>query len=145
MELFLQVITGFRDKLRILPNISRYSSPLSLLIRYNIPTHLEEQHLPSNKQEPPPFFHLDTSPVLDHVLVHSINKIHVLVVTVELIWLLFFNILSFNFVATPNKSFRFTKFRRSYVNRPAVVVANHCQSYTAFSLDMRCTTTFLFL
>ena len=30
-------------------------------------------------------------------------KTHVLVVTVELIWLLLLNILSFNFVPTPNK------------------------------------------
>ena len=39
-----------------------------------------------------------------------------------MIWLLFLNILSFNFVPTPNKSLRLTRFRRSYVNRPAVVL-----------------------
>ena len=66
------------------------------------------------------------------------DKTHVLVVTVDLIWLLFLNILSFNFVATPRKSLRFTRFIRSYVNRPAVVLTNHCQSYTAFLLDVRC-------
>ena len=77
-------------------------------------------------------------PVIGHVLVHSIDKTHVLDVTVDLIWLLFLNILSFNFVATPRKSLRFTRFIRSYVNRPAVVLTNHCQSYTAFLLDVRC-------
>ena len=66
------------------------------------------------------------------------DKTHVLVVTVDLIWLLFLNILSFNFVATPRKSLRFTRFIRSYVNRPAVVLTNYCQIYTAFLLDVRC-------
>ena len=47
----------------------------------------------SSKREPPPFFHLDTSPVISHVLIHSVDKTHILVVTVELIWLLFLNIL----------------------------------------------------
>ena len=53
---------------------------------------------------------------------HSIDKTHVLVVTVELTWLLFLNMLSFNFVPTLNKSLRFTRFRKSYVYRPAVVL-----------------------
>ena len=59
-------------------------------------------------------------------------------VTTELIWLLFLNILFFNFVPTPYKSLRFTRFRRSYVNHTAIVLTNHCQSYTAFLLDVRC-------
>ena len=50
----------------------------------------------------------------------------------------FLNILSFNFVATPRKSLRFTRFIRSYVNCRAVALTNHCQSYTAFLLDVRC-------
>ena len=76
--------------------------------------------------------------MLGHVLAHFVDKIRVLVVTVELIWLLVLNIFSFNFVPTPNKSLRFMRFRRSYVNRLAVVLTNHCQSYTAFLLDVRC-------
>ena len=56
----------------------------------------------------------------------------------EFYLLLFLHILSFNFVTTPRKSLRFTRFIRSYVNRPAVVLTNHCQSYTAFLLDVRC-------
>ena len=92
----------------------------------------------SNKRGPTAFFHLDTNPLIGHALVHSVDKTHVLVVTVELIWLLFLNILSFNFVPTPRKSLRFTRFRRSYVNHPAVVLTNHCQSYTVFLLDVRC-------
>ena len=91
-----------------------------------------------NKQGPPTFFHPDTNPVIGHGLVHSVDKSHVLVVTVELIWLLLLNMLSFNFVPTPRKSLKFKKFRRSYVNRPVVVLTNHCQSYTVFWLDVRC-------
>ena len=60
--------------------------------------------------------------MLDQVLVYSIDKTHVLIVTVELAWLLFLNMLSLNFVPTPNKSVRFTEFRKSYVYRPAAVL-----------------------
>ena len=99
----------------------------------------------SNEQVPPPFFHLDTNPVIIHTLAHSVDKIHVLVVTMELIWLLFLNTLSFSFVPAPRKSLRFTRFRRSYVNHPVIVLTNHCQSYTAFLLDVRFkVATFLF-
>ena len=50
-------------------------------------------------------------PILGHILVHSVDKTNILVVTVELIWLMFFNIFSFNFVPTPKKSLRFTRFK----------------------------------
>ena len=76
--------------------------------------------------------------ILGHVLVQSVDKIHVLVVTVQLIWLLFLKTFSFNLVPTPNKYFRFARFRRSYVNHAAVVSTNHCQSYTAFLHDVHC-------
>ena len=76
----------------------------------------------SNKRGPPPFFYSDTNPVLDQVLVHSVDKTHDLVEAVELTWLLFLNILSFNFVPTPNKSRRFIRFRKSYIYRPPVVL-----------------------
>ena len=76
----------------------------------------------SDKRVPPPFFHSDTNPVLGHILVHSVDKTHVMVVTVELIQLVL-NILSFNFVPTPNKSLRFTRLRKSSVNCPAVAFA----------------------
>ena len=81
---------------------------------------------------------MDTNPAIGHALVCSVDKSHVLVVTVKLIWLLFLNILSFNFVAAPRKSLKFTRFIRSYVNRPSTVLTNHSQSYTAFLLDVRC-------
>ena len=68
-----------------------------------------------------PFFNSHANPVADHVLVHSVDKTHVLVVTVKLIWLLFLNIFSFNFV----------------LRLPAVVLTNHFQSYSAFLLDVR--------
>ena len=90
------------------------------------------QNITTSKQGPPPFFHLDTNLVLGNVLVYPVEENHVLVVTVELIWLLFLNILFLNFVQTPNKSLRFGKFRRSNVQRFAVVQTNHCQSCTAF-------------
>ena len=92
----------------------------------------------SNKWGPPLFFRLDTNPVIGHALVHPADKTHVLDSTVDLIWLLFLNILSFNFVAIPRKYLRFTWFIRTYVNHPAVVLTNHCQSYTAFFLDGSC-------
>ena len=84
----------------------------------------------SNKRGSSLFFYSDTNPVLSHVLVHSVDKNHNLDVTVELILLLFLNILSFNFVPTPHKSLRSVSFRRSYVNSPAVILTNHCQSST---------------
>ena len=92
----------------------------------------------SNKRGTPPCSHPNTSPVIGHALVHSVGKTHDLIVTVELIWLLSLNILSFNFVPTPRTFLKFTRFRRSYANRPLVVLTNHCQSYTAFLLDVRC-------
>ena len=76
----------------------------------------------SNNWGPLPFFHSDTNPVLGQVLVHSIDKTHLLVVKVELTWLLFLNMIPFNFVHTPNKSLRFTRFRKSYVYCLAVVL-----------------------
>ena len=48
-----------------------------------------------SKRGPPPFFNQDTSLVLGNVLVYSFEKKnHVLVVTVELIWFFFLNIIS---------------------------------------------------
>ena len=73
-------------------------------------------------------------PILGHVLVHSVDKTYGLFVVLELIGLLFLNIFSFNSTPTPNKSLRYTRFRKSYVNRPAVVLTSHCQSYTVFWL-----------
>ena len=107
-----------------------------IMIKY--PRTLKNNIYRSKKQRPPPFFHLDTIPAIGHALVHSVDKTYVLLVTVDLIWLLFLNILSFNFVAAPRKSLKFTRFIRSYVNRPSVVLTNHCQSQTAFLLDVRC-------
>ena len=60
--------------------------------------------------------------MIGQILIQSDDKTHILVVTVKLIWLLFLNILSFNFIPKPNKSLGFTRFRRSYLNRPAAVL-----------------------
>ena len=81
-----------------------------------------------NKGEQPPFFfYLDTNLVLGNVLVLPVEKIHFLVVTVGLTWLLFFHILLFNLAQKPNKSFRFRKFYRSNVHHSSVVQTNRCQ------------------
>ena len=45
---------------------------------------------------------------------------------------------SFNFVPTPNKSLRFTRFRKKDVNLFAIVLTSHWESYTAFMLSVRC-------
>ena len=97
------------------------------MIRY--PHTLKNNIYHSSKLGPLPLFHLDTSIVLGHILIHSVDKTHLLVVIVELIWLLFSNILSFNLVLRPNKSLWFTWFRRSYVNCPAVIL---------IKVDVRC-------
>ena len=80
----------------------------------------------SNKRGTPIFFHLDTNPVLGHVLIHSVDKTHVLVVTVELICLLLLNILSFKFVPTPNKQ----------ISTPCCC-SNQTHKLHCFSLDGR--------
>ena len=85
--------------------------------------------LKSNKREPLPLFHLDTNTVFGHILIHSVVKTRVPVVTVELIWLLLLNIMSFDFVPTRNKFVRLKRFRKSYVNRINVVLTNPI-SYT---------------
>ena len=105
-------------------------------------------------QVPPSFFHPDTNPVTAHALVYSVDKTHILVVIMQLCiqevfkciqvlrsiqvhsrtttkcccsWIHFFSTLSQH-----RKFLRFTRFRRSYANRPAVVLTRYCQSYTAF-------------
>ena len=75
----------------------------------------------SSEPGPPSFFHPHTKTVLGRILIHFVNKAHVLVATVELIWLLFLDIFSFNFVQTLNRSLRFRRFKRNYVNHPVVV------------------------
>ena len=90
----------------------------------------------SNKREPPPFFHSDTNtwslsgPFCWQNPCSDCNSGTDLVVALEYIF--------FNFVPTPNKSLRFTRFRRSYVNCAAVVLTNHCQICTAFLHGVCC-------
>ena len=72
-------------------------------------------------EEQRPLEQTGTSSVLGDDQVHSVEKTHVLVVTVELIWMLFLNILSSNFIQTPNKSRKFRRFRTIYVHRSTVV------------------------
>ena len=77
---------------------------LSFVNTIQYPHTLKSNIYHSNKQGPSQFFHSDTNLVLDDLLVHSVDKTHVLAVNVKSIWLLFLNILSFNFVSTSNKS-----------------------------------------
>ena len=87
----------------------------------------------SSKQGSTLISHSHTKTVLGQVLVHSDDKAHVLVVTVVAL----LNILSFNFVKTLNKSLRFRRFWRSYVNHP-VVVSTTVKVALLFLLDVRC-------
>ena len=119
-----------QKKQKLVPIISVNTTQYSRTLKNNI------HH--SKKWGPLLFVHLDTNPVIGHDLVHSVDKTLVLVVTVDLIWFLFLNMISFNFVATPRKSLRFTRFIRSYVNHPAVVLTKHRQNFTAFLVDVRC-------
>ena len=99
---------------------SRDSSLSSFLIRYN--THAPWKTTPTRKQTGGNHHHFFIRiPILGHVLVHSGDKSHVLVVTVELIWLMFLNIFSSNFFPTLNNLW-----------------TNHYQNCTAFLLDLRC-------
>ena len=104
----------------------RESSPSALLIRCNT---LALWRTTSTIQTNGNHYHFFTwIPILGHVLVHSVDKIHVLV------GLLFLNIFSFSLALTPNKSLWFTRFSRNYVNHPAVVLTNHCQVALLFCL-----------
>ena len=90
----------------------------------------------SNKREPAPSFLSDNStwprsgPFWWQNPCCGYNSGTDLVVALEYIF--------FNFVPTTSKSLQFTRFRKSYRNLTAVILTNHCQSYTAFLLDVRC-------
>ena len=110
----------------ILVNTMKYPRTLKNNIQY------------SSKQVPPPFLHLNTNPVLCHVLIHSFEKTHVLVVTVGIDLVVALEYTFFQLYSNDKEiSIRLTRFRRSYVKRPAAVLTSHI-SYTAFLFDMRC-------
>ena len=73
----------------------RYSSPSSLLILCN--THAPWRKTSTIRINGNYHHFFIRIPILRHVLVHSVDKTHVLILTVELIRLLFLNIFSFNF------------------------------------------------
>ena len=97
------------------------SSSLSLLIRYNTRTLWRTTSIIQTNGDHHHFF-IGIPLMYLVALVHSVDKTHVLVVTVELIWSLFLNILSLNFVSTLHKFLSFTRFGRSYVNCLAVIL-----------------------
>ena len=90
----------------------RESSPWSLLIRYNTHTFWITTSTFQTNGYHHHYFHSDNNPVLGHSLAHSVYKTRFLVVTEELNWLLFLNLLSFNFV----------------LRLPVVVITNHTTS-----------------
>ena len=104
----------------------RDSSTSSLLMWYN--THAFWRTTSNiellNKRGSPPYFHSDNNLVLGNALVSP----------VELIWLLFLKILSFNFLQRLSKSLRFRKFRRSNVHHFVVVQTNYFQVTLLFYL-----------
>ena len=113
----------------------RDSSPLSQLIQYNTPRTLQNNIYHSNKRVPPSLFNSDTNPVFGHVLIHSFeysgcNSGINFVVTLEYT---FFQLCS----NSEKISVRLTRFSRSHVKRPAVVLTSHT-SDTSFLLDVRC-------
>ena len=78
-----------------------------------ISTHPKEQHLPFKETRTTIIFSFGYQPVLGHVLVPSLNKTHVLVVTVKLIWLLFFHVPSFPIREQPRKGPSWIGLRQS--------------------------------
>ena len=85
------------------------------------------------------FFYLGTNLVFGYILIHSFDKTYVLVVTVELIWLLLWNIFSFNFVPTSNKfPIGWQDSEEAKVKYPAVILTIRT-CFTGFLLDVRCT------
>ena len=81
-------------------NTSSKSQKRQILIAFNAiqyPRTLKNNIYYSSKRVPPLSFESDINPVFCHVLIHSFDKTHFLVVTVEL------NILSFNFAPMPSK------------------------------------------
>ena len=83
----------------------RRGRPIALILDNTMqyPHILKNNICHSKKWVPPLNFHFDTNPVFGYILIHSFGKIHVLVVTVELIWLLLWNAFSFNFVPMSNR------------------------------------------
>ena len=77
-------------------------SPSSFLIRYN--THAPWRITSTRKQTRGNHHHFFIRlQILAHVLVHSVDKNHVLVVTVKLIWSMFSNIFSSSFCSNTEK------------------------------------------
>ena len=74
------------------------TNPLHLFNTIQYPHTLKNNIYHSNKRGQRLIFHTGTSLTLCHVLVHSVDKTHVLVVTVGLIWLLFLNIQIFSYL-----------------------------------------------
>ena len=115
---YFEFLNGSRI-IRLLFNISEK------LQWQNVFEKLEEEAL-STKRELPPFFHSDTNtwprsdPFCWQNPCPGCNSETDLVVVLECIF--------FQLCSTRNRSLRFTRFRRSYVNRFAVVLTNHCQS-----------------
>ena len=90
----------------------------------------------SSKRGPSLFFHSDSNTWPCFGLFSWLNPCTGCNSRTDLV--LAFELYSFNFISKPNKSLRFTRFRRSYKKCPAVGLINQCQSYIAFLFDVCC-------
>ena len=88
----------------------------------------------SNERGPPPFFYPDTNPIIGHALVHSVDKTHDLVVTLELICLLFLNIFSFN----TEKISQVHKIQKKLCKPPCCCSNQPLSKLHCFLLDVHC-------
>ena len=102
------------------------------------PRTLQNNIYHSNKGVPPPFFNSDTNPVFGQVLIHSFDKnpcsgCNSGISLVVALQYTFFQVCS----NVEQLSVRLTRFRRSYVKRPVVVLTSHTSNIGSL-LDVRC-------
>ena len=102
-------------------------------IRY--PHTLKNNIYHSIKRGPPPFSHMDTNPVLGHVLVHSVDKTHVLDVIVEFVVLEY---IFFQLCSNSEQISQVHKIQKKLCKQPCCLSNQSNQSNTAFALDVRC-------
>ena len=114
------------------PRRGRGYNHLYIFLYDTTPAYSEEQHRPSKQTGTIITLSFRNQPCTCPPSGLFCKQDPFLVVKQELIWLLFLNIFSFNFVRTQKKSLRFRRLRTRYVNCPVIVSTNDCQSFRAF-------------